>query len=117
LAAAGQSSERLPDLVAVQIGVAVVSLLVVSGFSIFAYRPRAFHRPPAVIALRLDYLTRPPSETKLAIIDAMLAAYPDNTRIIAEKLRAHRWALCWMVASIVLLASAIISRLTAKLHP
>ena len=65
-----------------------------------------------MIALRLEYLTRPPAETKLAVIDAMLTdAFPNNTSIIAEKLVAYRWALGGMVLSIVLLASAIISRL------
>lgn len=111
LAAAGQSPEKLPDLVALLIAMAVVALLAASGLSVVAYRPRGFHRPPDVIALRLEYLTRPPSETKLAIVDAMLAAYPENTRIITEKLKAYRWALWWLVASITLLASAIISKL------
>ncbi len=111
LAAAGQSPEKLPDPVALLIAVAVVSLLVASGISVVGYRPREFHRPPDVIALRIEYLTRSPAETKLAVVDAMLTAYPENTRIIAQKLRAYRWALGWMVASIVLLALAIISKL------
>lgn len=111
LAAAGQSPEKLPDPVALLIGMAVVALLVASGISVVAYRPRGFQRPPDVISLRRKYLTRPASETKLAIVDAMLAAYPENTRIITGKLNAYRWALGWLVASIVLLALAINSRL------
>lgn len=111
LAATGPAPQNLPILVRAPIGLAVGALLLATCISAFAYRPRDFHRPPDVLALRLNDLTREPAETKLAIIDTLLAAYPSNTRAVNDKLSAYRKALWSMVASIILLSSAIILKL------
>lgn len=89
---------------------AVALLLVAASLALWAYRPQPFRRPPAILGLRTEFLTRTEAETKLAIVDELLHAYAPNREAINKKVRAGLMAQWILLGSFIALAVAVVAR-------
>ena len=93
---------------------AVLFLFAAAILAFLASLPRQFHRPPRIRELRVDYLTRSTAETKLVIVDQLVAVYDLNRDVISQKLGAYRRAYSSFVFSLAVLVLAIVVRLFTK---
>ncbi len=76
-----------------------------------AYLPMDFDWPPKPSTLRTEYLLEDPQETKLAVIDTLIAAYDLNERAIARKTRAFVVAFGLTAIATIILGIALIGNI------
>jgi len=90
---------------------AVGVYLVAAAIVALAYLPIDFDWPPKPSALRTEYLLEDLRETKLDVVDTLIAAYDLNERAIARKTRAFVVAFALTAIATILLGIALIGNI------
>ena len=81
------------DLNAVSTGFVIaasISVAVATALAGLAFMPRTFQRPPRPRYLRENFLVMSDADTKLQVMDTMIAAYEENSVKVHEKASAFR---------------------------
>lgn len=98
----------LPALVGTAAIAAILIFLIAGAIVAVAYWPTPFDRPPKPSSLRDLYLTTDERETKLIVIDSIIAAYNHNEVVLARKIGAFKLAFVRTAAATGLLGLAVI---------
>jgi hypothetical protein len=101
----------LPFLVGLLASLAVGVYLVAAAIVGIAYLPMNFDWPPKPAALRDAYLLKDTRETKLAVLDTLIAAYVANEQAIARKITAFVWAFTLTAVATIMLGIALIGNI------
>jgi hypothetical protein len=107
----GGPPQLVPFWVGLAAGTAVGVYLLAAAIVGLAYLPMDFDWPPKPSTLRTEYLLEDPRETKLAVIDTLIAAYDLNERAIARKTSAFVIAFGLTAIATIILGIALIGNI------
>jgi hypothetical protein len=92
----------------------VIAFFIAGLFAVYGYSITVFDMPPEPAALRREYLTTDPKETKLVVIDTIIEAYNRNQSVLSEKMTAFWTAFRLTVLATGLLGAAVVVQVASQ---